>query len=88
MASDFYGALAHYVTVPAIGVFAVECDWSNVELTTIPSAYAATKTMLHRAGWSSGDQVLVTGAFSGVGSAAQQLVKRRGARITALKSGA
>ena len=88
MASDFNGAFAQYVTVPAGEVFAVECDWSDAELATIPCAYATAETMLHRAGCAAGDEVLVTGASGGVGSAALQLAKRRGARVTALTSAA
>ena len=88
MASDFNGAFAQYVTVPASEVFAVECDWSDAELATIPCAYATAETMLHRAGCAAGDEVLVTGASGGVGSAALQLAKRRGARVTALTSAA
>jgi len=84
MASDFDGAFAQYVKVPASEVFAVECDWSDAELATIPCAYATAETMLHRAGCAAGDEVLVTGASGGVGSAALQLARRRGARVTAL----
>lgn len=88
MASDFNGAFAQYVTVPASEVFPVECDWSDAELATIPCAYATAETMLHRAGCKAGDEVLVTGASGGLGSAALQLAKRRGARVTALTSSA
>lgn len=86
MASDFDGAFAQYVKVPAREVFAVDCDWSDAELATIPCAYATAETMLHRAGCRAGDEVLVTGASGGVGSAALQLARRRGARVTALTS--
>ena len=86
MASDFNGAFAQYVTVPASEVFPVDCDWSDAELATIPCAYATAETMLHRAGCKAGDEVLVTGASGGVGSAALQLAKRRGALVTALTS--
>ena len=86
MASDFDGAFAQYVKVPACEVFAVDCDWSDAELATIPCAYATAETMLHRAGCVAGDEVLVAGASGGVGSAALQLAKRRGAVVTALTS--
>ena len=86
MASDFNGAFAQYVTVPASEVFAVECDWSDAELATIPCAYATAETMLHRACCMASEEVLITGASGGVGSAALQLAKRRGARVTALTS--
>jgi NADPH:quinone reductase-like Zn-dependent oxidoreductase len=84
MASDFDGAFAQYVKVPASEVFPVDCDWSNEELATIPCAYGTAENMLHRAHVSAGDHVLVAGASGGVGSATVQLAKRRGARVTAI----
>ncbi|MEC8210059.1 MAG: alcohol dehydrogenase family protein [Pseudomonadota bacterium] len=86
MASDFDGAFAQFVKVPQTEVFPINCDWTDAELATIPCAYATAETMLHRAGCRSGDHVLVVGASGGVGSAALQLAKRRGARVTALTS--
>lgn len=84
MASDFDGAFAQYVTVPASEVFEVHCDWSGTELATIPCAYGTAENMVHRAGVSESDRVLVTGASGGVGSAVVQLAKRRGAHVTAI----
>jgi NADPH:quinone reductase-like Zn-dependent oxidoreductase len=84
MASDFDGAFAQYVRVPASEVFKVDCDWSDVELATIPCAYGTAENMVHRAGVGANDHVLVTGASGGVGSAVVQLAKRRGARVTAV----
>jgi NADPH:quinone reductase-like Zn-dependent oxidoreductase len=86
MASDFDGAFAQYVAVPASEVFAIDCDWSDVELATIPCAYGTAENMVHRADVSSEDTVLVTGASGGVGSAVVQLVKRRGAKVIAISS--
>jgi NADPH:quinone reductase-like Zn-dependent oxidoreductase len=84
MASDFDGAFAQYVKVPASEVFAIDCDWSDVELASIPCAYGTAENMVHRAGVSNRDCVLVAGASGGVGSAAVQLAKRRGARVYAI----
>ena len=84
MGSDFDGAFAQFVKVPAGEVFAVDCDWSDVELATIPCAYGTAENMVHRAGVYEGQHVLVTGASGGVGSAVVQLVKRRGAKVTAI----
>ncbi len=84
MASDFDGAFAQYVKVPASEVFKVDCNWSDVELATIPCAYGTAENMVHRAGVGASDQVLVTGASGGVGSAVIQLAKRRGAKVIAV----
>lgn len=84
MGSDFDGAFAQWVKVPATEVFVVESDWSDAELATIPCAYGTAENMVHRAQVSSADHVLVTGASGGVGSAVVQLAKRRGATVTAI----
>lgn len=84
MGSDFDGAFAQWVKVPATEVFVVESGWSDAELATIPCAYGTAENMVHRAQVSSADHVLVTGASGGVGSAVVQLAKRRGATVTAI----
>ena len=86
MASDFDGAFAEFVKVPASEVFVVDVSWSDAELATIPCAYGTSENMLHRAKVGAGDLVLVTGASGGVGSATVQLAKRRGARVVAITS--
>lgn len=86
MGSDFDGSFAQYVKVPAHEAFPLESDWSDVELGSIPCAFGTAENMLHRAGVGSGDHVLVTGASGGVGSAAVQLAKRRGASVSAVCS--
>jgi NADPH:quinone reductase-like Zn-dependent oxidoreductase len=84
MASDFDGAFAQYVKVPATEVFKVDCDWSDVELATIPCAYATAENMVHRTAIGPLDTVLIAGASGGVGSAAIQLAGRRGAKVIAI----
>ncbi len=84
MASDFDGAFAQFVKVPASEVFAVDCDWRDDELATIPCAYGTAENMIHRAAVTDRDHVLVAGASGGVGSAVVQLAKRRGATVTAI----
>ena len=86
MASNFDGAFAEYVCVPAVEVFAIDCDWRDEELATIPCAYATAETMLERARCTDKDRVLITGASGGVGSAAIQLAKRRGAYVIGITS--
>jgi NADPH:quinone reductase-like Zn-dependent oxidoreductase len=84
MGSDFDGAFAQFVKVPASEVFPVRCEWSDAELATIPCAYGTAENMVQRAKVGAGDHVLVAGASGGVGSAVVQLVKRRGAVVTAI----
>ena len=84
MGSDFDGAFAQYVKAPASEVFVIESNWSDVELGSIPCSYGSSENMLLRAKVSATDHVLIAGASGGVGSAAVQLAKLRGARVTAI----
>jgi len=86
MGSDFDGAFAQYVKVPAKEVFPVNSDWSDAELGSIPCAYGTAENMVHRGQVGKGEKILVTGASGGVGSAVVQLAKRRGAIVTAVAS--
>lgn len=86
MASDFDGAFAQFVKIPASEIFAVESDWSDVELGSIPCAYATAENMVHRCKVQKGDHVLIPGGSGGVGSALIQLCKRRGAKVSTIVS--
>jgi len=84
MGSDFDGAFAQFVKVPAAEAFGIDCDWSDAELGAVPCAYGTAENLLLRVRLAQGEQVLVTGASGGVGSAVVQLAKRRGAVVTAV----
>lgn len=86
LGTDFDGAFAQYVTVPADEAFAVRCGWTDAELATIPCAYGTAENMVHRANVTAGMRVLVPGASGGVGSALIQLLRRRGAEVIAITS--
>lgn len=86
LGSDFDGAFAQFVKVPAGEAFAIESDSSDAELGAVPCAYGTAENLVHRAGVDERDHVVVTGASGGVGSAAVQLAKRRGAHVTAVCS--
>ena len=83
--SECDGAFAQYARAPARETYKVECDWSDEELASIPCAYSTAENLLHRAAVGA-ERVLVTGASGGVGSAAVQLAKRRGAHVIAVAS--
>ena len=85
--SECDGGFAQFAVAPARETHAVDCDWSDAELASIPCACSTAENMLHRAGVGA-ERVLVTGASGGVGSAAVQLAKRRGAQVTAICSAA
>jgi NADPH:quinone reductase-like Zn-dependent oxidoreductase len=78
------GAFAQYTKAPSRETYKVECDWSNAELACVPCAYSTAEGMLNRANVQAGDRVVITGASGGVGSAAIQLARRRGAIVTAV----
>ena len=84
MGSDFDGAFAQYVKVPANEVFPIESSWTNAELGSIPCSYGSAENMVQRSRVVSGEHVLVAGASGGVGSAVVQLAKVRGATVTAI----
>jgi len=81
--SECDGGFAQYMTAYGAETFKVDCDWSDIELASIPCAYSTAENMLERANVSEGEIVLITGASGGVGSAAVQLAKRRGAKVIA-----
>jgi NADPH:quinone reductase-like Zn-dependent oxidoreductase len=82
--SECDGAFSEYAVAPASETYRVESDWTDTELASIPCAYSTAENMLHRARLGSDETVLVTGASGGVGSAAVQLAKRRGAHVVAV----
>lgn len=83
--SECDGAFAQYASAPARETYAVSCGWTDAELASLPCAYSTAENMLHRAAVGA-ERVLVTGASGGVGSAAVQLAKRRGAHVVAVAS--
>ncbi len=82
--SECDGAFAAFAVVPDRQAHGITSDLSDAELASFPCAYSAALNMLVRAGQRAGDRVLVTGASGGVGSAAVQLARARGARVWAL----
>jgi NADPH:quinone reductase-like Zn-dependent oxidoreductase len=82
--SEVDGAFADYACVPSANACVIDSSLSDAELASFPCAYATAENILTRIGVSAGEHVLVTGASGGVGSAAVQLAKRRGAAVTAI----
>lgn len=83
LGSERNGAFAQYMAAASHHTLKVESDWSDIELASIPCAYSTAEGLLHRACVGE-ETVLITGASGGVGSAAIQLAKRRGATVVAM----
>lgn len=84
--SECDGGFAEYTVVAAKHAYAVNSTLSDVELASFPCSYSTAENMLTRASVSSHDKVLISGASGGVGSAAVQLAKARGAYVIAITS--
>jgi NADPH:quinone reductase-like Zn-dependent oxidoreductase len=82
--SECDGAFAQYTKAPANETYKIDCNWSDVELGSVPCAFSTAENILYRAGVQAGERVLITGASGGVGAAAIQLTKRRGAHVIAI----
>lgn len=83
--SECDGAFAEYTLAASHDAIAVRSDLSDVELASFPCAFSTAEGMIQRCGLGA-ERVLITGASGGVGSAAIQLAKRRGAHVTAVTS--
>jgi NADPH:quinone reductase-like Zn-dependent oxidoreductase len=86
--SEVDGGFADYTCVPAMHAHRVNSELSNVELASFPCAYGTAENILTRINLQADERVLITGASGGVGSAAVQLAKRRGAEVTAMAADA
>ncbi|MCJ7873951.1 alcohol dehydrogenase family protein [Phaeobacter sp. J2-8] len=83
--SELNGGFAEYTCVDADHALQIESPRTDVELASFPCAFSTAEGMIQRAALG-GERVLITGASGGVGSAAVQLAKRRGAHVTAVTS--
>lgn len=84
--SECAGGFAQYTRVAARHAHAIQSDLTDTELASFPCSYSTAENMLTRAGVRKGETVFVTGASGGVGSAAVQLARARGAQVIAVTS--
>jgi NADPH:quinone reductase-like Zn-dependent oxidoreductase len=84
LGSEVDGAFAQFVRAPSADTYRVESALSDAQLAAVPCSYGTAENLLHRSAVGAGDRVLVTGASGGVGSAAVQLARRRGAEVIAV----
>lgn len=82
--SEIDGGFAEYASIPESCAHVVDCDLTAGELASFPCACTTAENLVSRTSVTVGEWVLITGASGGVGSAAVQLCKRRGARVIAM----
>jgi len=87
LGSEYDGAFAQYCAVKARHLYDVSnSPLSDIEIGAMPCAYGTALNLLVRAQVDPHDQALITGASGGVGLAAVQLARLRGASVTAVTS--
>jgi len=84
--SECDGGFAQFTVVAAKHAYVINSTLSDIELASFPCSYSTAENMLTRANVTSHDRVLISGASGGVGSAAVQLAKARGAYVIAITS--
>ncbi|WP_261824972.1 alcohol dehydrogenase family protein [Vibrio neonatus] len=86
LGSECDGGFAEYTVVSAKHAYKIDSDLTDIELASFPCSYSTAENLLTRAQVVKGDRVLISGASGGVGSAAIQLAKARGATVIAITS--
>lgn len=84
--SECDGGFSEYTVVASRHAYEIESSLSDVELASFPCSYSTAENLLNRSNVDDNDTVLVTGASGGVGSAAVQLAKARGANVVGITS--
>ena len=84
--SECNGGFTEYTVISSRHAHKVDSTLSDVELASFPCSYSTAENMLTRAQVCYGERVLISGASGGVGSAAIQLAKARGATVIAITS--
>lgn len=82
------GGFAEYVVVPARNLYPIPDGFPFARAAAAPLVFqTAWRGLITRGGVRAGEDVLVTGASGGVGTAAIQIAKRAGARVFAVTTG-
>jgi NADPH:quinone reductase-like Zn-dependent oxidoreductase len=88
LGSECDGGYAEYLKIREANAIRIDSALSDAELATFPCAYTTAENLAARSGLQPGETAVVNGASGGVGSAAIQLCRLRGARVIAIASAA
>ncbi len=86
LGSEWDGGFAEYTVVPTENAIAIDTPLGDAKLATFPCAYGTAENLVSRTHLLPGETVVIAGASGGVGSAAVQLCRLRGARVIAIAS--
>lgn len=86
LGSEVDGGYAEFTVVPTENAITICTSLSDAELATFPCAYGTAENLVGRTNLLPGETVVISGASGGVGSAAIQLCRLRGARVIAIAS--
>ncbi len=84
--SECDGGYAEFTTIRSENALTINSVQTDAELATYPCAYTTAENLTARTGLQAGETVAIAGASGGVGSAAIQLCRLRGARVIAITS--
>ncbi|NNE24956.1 MAG: zinc-binding dehydrogenase, partial [Rhizobiales bacterium] len=84
--SESDGGYADYTRIRIENIMPIKTALSDAEIATFPCACTTAENLIGRTGLRPGETVVIAGASGGVGSAAIQLAKLRGAKIIAIAS--
>ena len=84
--SECDGGFAEFTVVASRHAYKIDSELSDIELASFPCSYSTAENMLTRSQLAQNERVLITGASGGVGSAAIQLSKARGAYVLAIST--
>jgi len=82
--SECDGGFAQYTKLRSENAIAIHSSLSDAQLATFPCAYTTAENLVSKTGLKPGETVVIAGASGGVGTAAIQLCRLRGARIIAI----
>jgi NADPH:quinone reductase-like Zn-dependent oxidoreductase len=82
--SECDGGYAEYTRIRGENAVRIETPLSDAELATYPCACTTAENLVARSGLRPGETVVIAGASGGVGTAAIQLCRLRGARVIAI----